>query len=53
MHRLSNMPEDSIAEVLRDSIADAQEHPHMATGLVALSSSIAALAWLRRFCLLA
>ena len=28
MHRLSNMPEDSIpAEVLRDNIADAQEHP--------------------------
>ena len=28
MHRLSNMPEGSIhAEVLRDNIADAQEHP--------------------------
>ena len=28
MHRLSNMPEDSIhAEVLRDNIADAQEYP--------------------------
>ena len=28
MHRLSNMPEDSIhAEILRDNIADAQEHP--------------------------
>ena len=28
MHCLSNMPEDSIhAEVLRDNIADAQEHP--------------------------
>ena len=28
MHRLSNRPEDSIhAEVLRDNIADAQEHP--------------------------
>ena len=28
MHRLSNMPEDSIhAEILRDTIADAQEHP--------------------------
>ena len=28
MHRLSNMPEGSIhAGVLRDNIADAQEHP--------------------------
>ena len=28
MHLLSNMPEDSIhAEILRDNIADAQEHP--------------------------
>ena len=28
MHRLSNMPEDSVhAEILRDNIADAQEHP--------------------------
>ena len=28
MHRLSNMPEDSIhAEILRDNIADAQENP--------------------------
>ena len=28
MHRLSNMPEDSIhAEVLRDNIADARDHP--------------------------
>ena len=28
MHRLSNMPEDSIhAEIFRDNIADAQEHP--------------------------
>ena len=28
MHRLSNMPQDSIhAAILRDNIADAQEHP--------------------------
>ena len=35
MHRLSNMPEDSIhAEVLRDNIADAQEHTSWAGGIV-------------------
>ena len=28
MHRLSNMPDDSIhAEILRDNVADAQQHP--------------------------
>ena len=28
MHRPSNMPDDSIhAEILRDNVADAQEHP--------------------------
>ena len=28
MHRLSNMPDDSIhAEILQDNVADAQQHP--------------------------
>ena len=52
MHRPSNMPEDSIhAEILRDNMP--RNTPHMATGLVALSSSTATLAWSRRFRLLA
>ena len=38
MHRLSNMPEDSIhAEILRDNITDAQEcpsHGNWAGGIV-------------------
>ena len=53
MHRLSNMPEDSIhAEILRDNMTDAQEHPsygNWAGGIV----NTAVLAWPRRSCLLA
>ena len=51
MHRLSSMPEDDIhADILKDNIADARgvprgNNPPVATGLVALSSSTAVLAW--------
>ena len=48
MHRLSNMPEDGIhAEILRDNIADAQEHPSYGNwaGVVVKQYSRLGMAW--------
>ena len=54
MHPLSGMRHYSNAvAILKNHIADAQEHPRVAAGLVSLPSSTAISAWTRWFCRLA
>ena len=54
MHRLSNMPHDRIhAEISGTTLLTPGNTLHVTTGLVALSSSTAVLAWPHRFHLLA